>query len=529
MRVRDFAYSVAAIALASAAHAATISGTVTSDGKAPVAGIFVTGQDSTANRIVSVLTNQAGHYKLPNLAAGQWTISAHGTGSAGFDNTPQNATVTDKQNLTLNLKATPAPLKWTEISMHQGRTLLPDAPGKTVMYQNCFACHGFETRMAGRAPHSEQEWQTLVDYMVNSMHFFLGSVGHVGPDQEKQLVSYLTDNFGPNSHLPAPDSLPQFQAVKQDFGPEAQKIVYVEYEMPGINRMPWSAFPAKDGHYWIPYYGDANMIARLDSNSGKIDEFKAPNNGTAAIHSAVPAADGSVWFTEQGADKIGRWDPGTQKITEFQDAMIPGKENTLAGGSKHTLRIAPDGRVWSTGGPLSVYDPKSGKFTEIPQIPSAYGIVLDKQGTIWFAEFTPAGQIGEIDPKTLHVTKYQLPTEKAFPRRIQVDTDGTVWVAEYGAGKLAHFDPKTLQFKEYDLPGPEATPYALGIAHDHTIWYSSEYMDYIGQLDPKTGKVTKYPTPQSENTMREFYPDTQGRMWFGTPANNKVGYFYLTK
>jgi hypothetical protein len=27
--------------------------------------------------------------------------------------------------------------------------------------------------------------------------------------------------------------------------------------------------------------------------------------------------------------------------------------------------------------------------------------------------------------------------------------------------------------------------------------------------------------------MREFYLDAQGRMWFGTPANNKVGYFYL--
>ena len=29
--------------------------------------------------------------------------------------------------------------------------------------------------------------------------------------------------------------------------------------------------------------------------------------------------------------------------------------------------------------------------------------------------------------------------------------------------------------------------------------------------------------------MREFYLDDQGRMWFGTPANNKVGYFYITK
>ena len=32
-----------------------------------------------------------------------------------------------------------------------------------------------------------------------------------------------------------------------------------------------------------------------------------------------------------------------------------------------------------------------------------------------------------------------------------------------------------------------------------------------------------------ENTMREFYYDSQGRMWWTSPANNKVGYFYLTE
>jgi virginiamycin B lyase len=529
MRVLTFACATAVVALASGAQAATVSGTVTGSDNKPVAGVFVQAETKAANRLVNVLSDNAGHFRLPDLAAGQWVVSAHGTGSVGLDSTPQTTTVTADQNATLDVKTAPAPLKWTEISMSQGRALLPDAKGKTIMFQNCFACHGFETRMAARGPHDQQQWQTLVDYMVSSMHFFLGTVGHVGPAEEKELVSYFTETFGPNSKLPAPDTLPKYQEVKQTFGPEAQSIVYVEYEMPGPDRMSWSAFPAKDGSYWIPYYGDANMIARLEPVSGKVEEFKAPNNGTAAIHSAVPAGDGSVWFTEQGSNKIGRWDPATKKIVEFQDASIPGKENTLAGGSKHTLRVAADGNVWSTGGPLSRFEPASGKFTEIPQIPSAYGIALDQKGTVWFAEFTPAGQIGQIDPKTLAVTKYQLPTARAFPRRIQIDTDGTIWVAEYTAGKLAHFDPKTEHFTEYELPGPEATPYALGIGRDHTIWYSSEYMDYIGRLDPATGKVTKYPVPQSENTMREFYLDDQGRMWFGTPANNKVGYFYLAQ
>jgi streptogramin lyase len=87
------------------------------------------------------------------------------------------------------------------------------------------------------------------------------------------------------------------------------KIVYVEYDLPGPNRMPWSAHPDKDGTFWIPYYGRANKIGHLDPVTGEVREYPVPNLGTAAIHSAVPAADGSVWLTEQGSNKLGRWTP----------------------------------------------------------------------------------------------------------------------------------------------------------------------------------------------------------------------------
>ena len=49
----------------------------------------------------------------------------------------------------------------------------------------------------------------------------------------------------------------------------------------------------------------------------------------------------------------------------------------------------------------------------------------------------------------------------------------------------------------------------------------------IGRLEPTSGKIIEYPLPYSENTMREFFKDHQGRMWYGTPANNRVGYFTL--
>jgi streptogramin lyase len=54
-------------------------------------------------------------------------------------------------------------------------------------------------------------------------------------------------------------------------------------------------------------------------------------------------------------------------------------------------------------------------------------------------------------------------------------------------------------------------------------------MDVLGRLDPATGEVIEYPMPRPENTMRDFFRDDKGRMWFGSPANDRVGYFYLAK
>jgi streptogramin lyase len=52
-------------------------------------------------------------------------------------------------------------------------------------------------------------------------------------------------------------------------------------------------------------------------------------------------------------------------------------------------------------------------------------------------------------------------------------------------------------------------------------------MDVLGRMDPKTGKTVEYPFPHSENTIREFFLDSQGRNWYASPSNAKVGYFYL--
>ena len=165
------------------------------------------------------------------------------------------------------------------------------------------------------------------------MHFFLGGVGSPFNDQNAaDVASYINSLFGEESVLPkSPVEMPKYKELVRTFDDDAMKIVYVEYELPGPSRMPWSAFPDKDGNYWMPYYGDANKIGRLDPKTGEVQEYPVPNHGTAAIHSAVPSPDGSVWLTEQGSNKLGHWDPATRTITEYQDSYIRGQRRNCRG------------------------------------------------------------------------------------------------------------------------------------------------------------------------------------------------------
>jgi virginiamycin B lyase len=517
----------------SLAYGATVAGTVKAPDGAPYRGAFVQAQNTDTKIMVSVLSDAQGRYRIENLPAGPYRLQVRAVGlSAGAR---ENLRLTAEQNVSQAFALQKGMVRWSDLSQYQGAILFPAAQGsevlkgKDILVGRCFACHAFQTRMAS-VKHDEDGWRDRVNYMRGAMHFFLDSAAPFTDQNADDVTRYINLLFGENSVLPqSPSDMPGYKNLVRNFSDEAMHIVYVEYDIPAKSRMPWSAAPDKNGNFWVPYYGAANRIGKLDPKTGKVSEYRVPNQGTAAIHSAVPAPDGSVWLTEQGANKLGRWDPVTQTITEYQDTYLPGKEGVTRGGDKHTLRIDRLGRVWATGRPLTMFDPKTGKFTKIAEVPTAYGLALDKDDNLWFAEYDLDGKIGRVDAKTLAVKKWALPTKDARPRRIQIDTDGTVWFAEFKSGGLGRFDPKTETINEYVLPGPEATPYALGIGKDHTIWYSSEHLDVVGNLDPKTGHVTEYPFPQSENTMREFFTDAEGRMWFGSPANNKVGYFYLAR
>ena len=520
----------AMIFLAAFTHGATITGTVKGPDGAPFKGAFVQAQNTKTKITVNVLSHKDGGYRVEDLPAGEYVLRIR---AVGFQADPRTGvTLTASQAASMDWALKPAPVRWRDLSLYQGEKLIPNIRGKEMVFgplsnfrdAPCQICHGFQTRMASVSRDLEGA-KDRVDYMRTRMHYLLGPM--VNDEQADRVASFIASAFGPDSALPkSPADLPEYKNLVKTFDDDAMNIVYVEYDLPGPNRMPWSAAPDKEGNIWMPYYGGANKIGKLDPETGNVKEYDVPNPNAVGIHSAYPGPDGSVWLGEFGINKIGKFDPKTEKLTEYADAYAPGKEGLVAGGSKHTVRAGADGIAWSSGTRISRLDPRTGKFTDFSE--PAYGVELDKDGTCWFSEYNAVGKIGKIDGKTLDVKTWNPPgSNTVYSRRIQIDSEGIVWFSQSGAGQIGRFDPKTETFKNYALPGPNPSPYAMNLDRNHDVWYSSEYLDEVGRLNTTTGKVTEYPFPHSEITSREYFLDAQGRMWYATPSNNKVGYFYL--
>lgn len=503
-----------------------ISGTVKGADGEPFKGAFVEVRNEKGQITVSVLSDRQGGYRIQNLTPGEYRVLARAVGYKS--DMRSDVKVEVEQPVSLDFALQKGVVRWSDLSIHQGRVLLPDGSGKGELFSKCMNCHGFESREAATR-RDEAGWRRAVNFNRDDAAGMGYILNWQFTDQEAAVViSYLNTVFGLDSELPrSPAELPEYEKVKRgEFSDEAMKIIYVEYDLPGPNRFPWNANLDNKGNVWMPYYGRGNQIAKLNPETGEVQEFHVPYPGVAGIHSAVAAPDGTVWFSEQRPCKLGRFDPWTQTFVEYQAPYNPKGRSVWDRGQTHTVRVDRLGYVWVSGAPLRRFDPKTEKFMEFPEIRTPYGMEFDSQGNLWFANYPDRnGKIGKVDIRTLKITTWAPPTPNSGPRRLALDAQGFVWFSEYWGGKIGRFDPKTETFKEFQLTDPDPTPYAIGIDRNNFVWFNSDHDDIIERLDPKTGEVVEYPFPYPEIGFRELHVDSKGRMWFTTPVNNKVGYF----
>jgi virginiamycin B lyase len=281
---------------------------------------------------------------------------------------------------------------------------------------------------------------------------------------------------------------------------------------------------APDGSIW--YTGQrANVVGRFDPATQQFKEFTLPTKDSGP-HGLQPDKDGNIWYTGNAAGLIGKVDPKTGKITEYKMPNPKARD-------PHTIAFLRDGRIFFTvqaGNFIGTLDPKAPdgaiKLVESPTANSRpYGVRLDSKGVPYFDEFN-SNKIGSADPKTLIIREFPLPNKGARPRRIAIGKDDTVWYGDYARGYLGHLDPKTGKVEEFASPGgPDSKPYAIDVTADGAVWYvetGDDAKNMLVRFNPETKKFKTWPIPGGGGTVRNMDIDKNGDLWLAESGVGKI-------
>lgn len=268
----------------------------------------------------------------------------------------------------------------------------------------------------------------------------LGTMVALPKEQSVVLVDYLASHF-PEKPRPAPVVLPG-----------AVKVTFKEWNVPTLGSRPHDPLSAPDGSLW--YTGQfANRLGRVDVKTGEIKEFPIPTEQSGP-HGLTADQDGNIWFTANSKGYIGKLDPKTGTFEEYK---------------------LPEG-------------------TRDPHTP-----LMDQKGTLWFTA-QGANMIGRIDPKTRDVKVVSSLTERSNPYGLVVSSTGVPFVVLFGTNKIASVDPVTMAIKEHVLPNPATRPRRIAITPDDELWYADYSRGYLGRFDPKTGKASEWPSPSGPSS-----------------------------
>ena len=301
-------------------------------------------------------------------------------------------------------------------------------------------------------------------------------------------------------------------------------VKFDQWMTPSKPAYPHDPAVAPDGSIW--YTGQrANVIGRFDPATQQFKEYALPTAGSGP-HGLQADRDGNIWYSGNAAGLIGKVDPKTGKVTEYK---MPNKKAQ----DPHTIAILRDGRLFFTvqaGNFIGTLDPKAPdgaiKLVESPTVNSRpYGVRLDSKGVPYFDEFN-SNKIGSADPKTLIIREYPLPDKGARPRRIAIGKDDTVWYGDYARGYLGHLDPKTGEVEEFKSPGGEdSRPYAIDVTADGAVWYvetGDDAKNVLVRFNPETKKFQTWPIPGGGGTVRNMDIDRNGDLWLAESGTGKI-------
>jgi virginiamycin B lyase len=509
---------------AEASPSSSFSGTVTSKEEGPMEGVLVSLQRSGSPITITVVSDAKGLYQFPTdkIAAGRYAIRVR---AVGYDlDGPREGEMTAGARMTLDLQLRKTADLAAQLTNAEWMASMPGSSQDKRALLNCIACHTLERVV--RSKYTADEFITSV---LPRMQAYVNQSIPGAPqlrkgerlmeergDQRVQIYRELGD-FLAKINLSASSTWSyELKSFPRPKG-EATRVVYTEYDLPRKLAQPHDVVLDGKGRMWYSAFGD-QKIGRVDPVTGEVKEYDVaiskPEFPT-GILALRNDREGNLWLGNMYQASIAKFDLASEKFRYF----TPPQEDNLSSTQLNQVSAynsGVDGKVWAQNSGFAGvhrFDLQTGKaetwapFKESKDPHNIYDVISDSRNNAFFTDFRQQ-HIGRIDAKTGEVTIYETPTKGSSPRRGSMDSRDRLWFGEYRGHNIGMLDTQTGVIREWKVPTPFSAPYDVVLDKEEQAWTGSMTTDRIARLDTRNDRFVEYLLPRSTNIRRVFVDNT---------------------
>jgi virginiamycin B lyase len=300
--------------------------------------------------------------------------------------------------------------------------------------------------------------------LTSTITIGLSSSPMMNPEEKTTITGTPQDNF--------PDLLrPQYC----ESGSAKSNKYVTEYKIPTKCTMPLAITLDDAGNIWFAQTNTGN-VAKFDPQTNKFTEYVNPEwpSMTRTMIWGMDSADGYIWYTDDAHDTIWKFSTADGK---YETIGFPASEESLPqhlkvrgnhlmvndfyGSKLSFLDLAKDNTY------LNIPSPISGSFTG--------GFDVDSSGNIWytnwllrqggalikfdFNQFSDFTSIPDGTSALQFSDVFNLPPNLGTPVGLAIDSSDNIWIADTTSSALFKFNPLTKEFQRYITSDPDPSTY----------------------------------------------------------------------
>jgi virginiamycin B lyase len=411
--------------LAQGERDAALIGQVVSADEGSMEGVLVSVKKKGAAQTITVVSDRQGRYRFPRnrLEPGDYAVAIR---AIGYDlERPTTVSLVSDKTASADLKLRKTEDVASQLTNAEWLASFPGSDEEKASIRGCAHCHTLE--LVTRSRHDARALVSVIERMSGYPPLAFPLMpqrtpspriggGPVSVERQRQAWKRQAEYLSRLNLSGAAQWTYPFKTLPRPKD-DATRVICTEYDLPARTRQPHDVIVDSAGMVWYAAFGES-ILGKLDPTSGKITEYEVPVLKPAAPKGILGMRfdeDENLWLALQFQGGIARFDKATGR---FQTWSLPPELN---GDHVQLNQVSPDrhrvdGKVWlQDAGTYTVLrlDVRSGQFEvfepyKIPR-PNVYDVIPDSANNGYFL---PLGseEIGRIDAKTGSITMFKTPT-----------------------------------------------------------------------------------------------------------------------